>query len=257
MSRFPVSLTPTNSITVAEENGTFFGKPEHIGQVAKFAVIWAYRAADPRPTSKTCASKERLATSPVPQPRWRKDDKHERILLQGYLPLPNISLDPATSLIKRLVYGSRYMVHSVRGLWLIEHSGGCFVDDSVCDTAGKMTRSFLHVTLQTTVLRKCHYCRGGMVQFADSHACYVRNSNIVASSAVGYSYGILSRGSPVLPLATDSRLRRSSDLRGWWSVEATTNHGVMRDRVEDAGGLSKISDNVFVGRSANVTPGTP
>ena len=49
LSRFAVRLASANpkSIAIAEENGTFFGRPEHIGQVAKFAVIYAYRAGGP------------------------------------------------------------------------------------------------------------------------------------------------------------------------------------------------------------------
>ena len=123
------------------------------------------------------------------------------------------------------------------GLYLIQHSGGCFVDDSVCE-----------------------YSWGGMVQFADSTCmCYVRNSNIVASSAVPYSYGILSRGSPVTAFGNRFQgFAGAAISAGGGPVEATTNQiESCAIGVEDAGGLSKILDNVFVGRSANVTPGTP
>ena len=116
MSRFPVSLTLTNSITVAEENGTFFGKPEHIGQVAKFAVIWAYRAGGPPTYIEDMCIKGAVGNKPEYHNLVGvKMTNTNGFYFKGTLPLPNISLDPATSLIKRLMSGSRYMVHSVRG----------------------------------------------------------------------------------------------------------------------------------------------
>jgi hypothetical protein len=98
------------------------------------------------------------------------------------------------------------------------------------------------------------------VQFADSTCdCYVRNSNIWASNDNSYSYGILSHGSPVKVSGSKFvGFAGAAISAGGGAVDASANQfDDCAIGVADAGGFSKIANNVFVGRvpPGSATPG--
>ena len=112
----------------------------------------------------------------------------------------------------------------------MDHSGDCFVDEC----AGE-------------------YNFGGMLHFADDSCdCFVRNSNLWASSADRYQYGIYSNGSPFK--LSGSKLvgyAGAGVYAGGAPVDVQSNQfDGCAIGVQGAGGGSIISNNAFNGRGS-------
>lgn len=194
------------------ENASFFGKSA--GQQAKYNIILAYRAGGP-PTY--------IEDMCISGPMGYQSSFHN---------LVGIRMENTNGFYFKGIWFTAYEA----GLWLVDHSGDCFVDEC----AGE-------------------YNFGGMLHFADDSCdCFVRNSNLWASSSDRYQYGIYSNGSPV-KLAGSKLVGYAGAgvYAGGAPVDVQSNQfDGCAIGVQASGGGSIISNNAFNGRGSSVLNGT-
>jgi hypothetical protein len=130
-----------------------------------------------------------------------------------------------------------WFTSSEAGIWLEDHSGDCFVDESVGE-----------------------YNFGGFLHFADNTSeCTIRNSNLWASSTDRYQYGIWSAGSSVKVLGTKFVGYAGAAVQAGGGVVQASDNEIISCAVgvAAAGGGSVISGNAFYGRGSGPTGPLP